>query len=172
MSNAVLLVDATFEILDAAAEGGARLGDLLSADIAPGWLDFPEVLPKTLAAYAKDKGPTPWGTLFFLLDSPRTLIGWGGYKGPPRNGEVEIGYAIAPGYRSRGLATAAAKAMVTRAFADLSTEAVAATTLDEENASTAVLRKLGFKAAGIVADPDEGAVRKWRLLRPHSPMRP
>ncbi len=35
------------------------------------------------------------------------LVGFGGYKGPPVDGEVEIGYGIAPERQVRGLATAA-----------------------------------------------------------------
>lgn len=32
------------------------------------------------------------------LDEPRTLVGWGGFKGAPRDGVVELGYAVAPAW--------------------------------------------------------------------------
>jgi RimJ/RimL family protein N-acetyltransferase len=101
---------------------------------------------------------------FFLADSGARLVGSGGFVGPPQNGVVEIGYEIAPEFRGRGLATAAARAMIGKAKASSSRiSTIVAHTLPDHNASTSVLRRLGFQHAGEVEDPDEGTVWRWEL---------
>lgn len=161
----ISLIDATYGLLNAARRDPARLAALLSAAITEGWLEFPEALETMCADYEKSPAPRQWGTLFFLRNAPRRLVGWGGYKGAPNEGAVEIGYAIAPGERGKGFATAAARAMIGRAFAAPGISAVTAHTLAEENASTAILKKLGFEKTAAFIDPDDGPVWAWRLER-------
>lgn len=161
----IALIDANFELLVAARQDSGRLSALLHATIADGWLDFPEALAAMCADYEKSPEPRRWGTLFFLLETPRRLVGWGGYKGEPKQGVVEFGYAIAPGERGKGYATAAAQAMIGRAFAAPEISAVMAHTLAAENASTAILRKLGFAKVDELIDPEDGPVWSWRLER-------
>ena len=94
------------------------------------------------------------------------MIGWGGYKGEASDsGEVEIGYAIAPSFRGRGLATLAAQTMIARAFETPRVNAILAHTLLEKNASTRVLEKLRFVFVGEVEEPPHGDVWRWRLGR-------
>ncbi len=52
-----------------------------------------------------------WWTQLFFDEPTGHLVGSGGYKGPPVQREVEIGYEIAPGYRRQGYATAATLVM-------------------------------------------------------------
>jgi RimJ/RimL family protein N-acetyltransferase len=40
---------------------------------------------------------------------------------------------------------------------------IIARTLNEENASNAILRKFGFQFAGEHSDPDDGSVWQWEL---------
>jgi RimJ/RimL family protein N-acetyltransferase len=96
---------------------------------------------------------------------PPELVGWGGFKGPPRDGVVELGYEIAESRRERGLATAAVRAMLAEAFADDRVEAVIAHTLPERNASNRVLEKAGFRFDGDGREGDR-AVWRYRLPRP------
>src|SRR4051812_356976 len=141
------LVKATFELLDAAIEEPTRLAHLLDALIADDWAGFTEALPGLRRAYAEARGADDWGTRLFVLDGPhrRTLIGMGGYKGgPSATGSVEIGYAIAPAFRGRGLATEASRQLIAGGFADPRVKAIEAHTLAQPNASTRVLEKLGF----------------------------
>jgi ribosomal-protein-alanine N-acetyltransferase len=108
MASDLILVSASFELIDAAIADEPRLERLLGATVADGWAGFPEALPALRDSYARNPPGHPWGTLLFLLDDPRTLVGLGGYKGGPSDeGAVEIGYAIAPAFRGRGLATVA-----------------------------------------------------------------
>ncbi|MCA1693827.1 MAG: GNAT family N-acetyltransferase, partial [Actinobacteria bacterium] len=75
---------------------------------------------------------------------PPELVGWGGFKGPPADGIVELGYEIAEARRGRGLATAATRAMLAEAFADTGVRTVITHTLAHRNASNRVLEKAGF----------------------------
>ena len=163
---ALTLVNATYELLSAAIDDADELGRLLGAAITDGWADFPEALPTVRALYAEHPEGIAWGTLFFVEENPRALVGWGGYKGrPSAEGALEIGYAVAPSRRGRGLATEAIQQMVERAFADPSVEFVDAHTLAHESASTRVLEKVGFSLAGEATDPDDGAVWHFRVSR-------
>jgi len=174
-TTTLALVDMTVELLDAAIEDQARLGRLLGAAVAAGWEGFPEALPVLrrscaegwgAGAGAADGGESRWGGLFFLLQAPRVLVGMGGFKGgPSRDGVVEIGYAVAPEFRGRGLATLATRLMLGRAFADPAIAAVDAHTLAQDSPSTRLLLRIGFQKIGEVVDPDDGPIWHWRARR-------
>ena len=92
------------------------------------------------------------------------VVGTCGYKGfPDEDGWVEIGYEVAPPYRRRGLATECAGALVERVRQMDAISGVRAHTLAEENASVAILRRLGFAHQGEIVDPDDGPVWAWAL---------
>jgi len=160
------LVDGTLELLNAALEGRNALEGLLGVTVAEGWEGFPDALPILRASYQGKPGGHVWGSLFFIEVEASTLVGFGGFKGPPSpDGVVEIGYAIAPAFRGRGLATDAVAQMVQRAFADVAVRAVDAHTLGHDNPSTGVLQKTGFRKIAEIEDPDEGPIWQWRLAR-------
>jgi RimJ/RimL family protein N-acetyltransferase len=115
------------------------------------------------AQVAADPGSARWGTRFFLAGEPPALVGWGGFKGPPREGTVELGYAVAPACEGRGLATAAVRAMLEEAFADPGVRSVIAHTLPEPGPSPRVLEKAGFAFDGDVTEHGRGAWR-FRIL--------
>lgn len=102
----------------------------------------------------------------FVDRETRRLVGLGGYKGAPLEGMVEIGYAVAPAFRSRGLATEAVEGLTNAAFFDPAVKAVVAHTLAEPNASTKVLQKCGFAYIGETMMPEDGAVWRWEHARP------
>jgi [ribosomal protein S5]-alanine N-acetyltransferase len=76
---------------------------------------------------------------------------------------VEIAYAIDTDYRGKGYATEAAQALVEFALGRSGVRFVRAHTLPEENASTHVLRKCGFRYLGEVVDPEDGLVWRWEI---------
>lgn len=162
----ITLLSATAEMIDAAIADSARLSRLLNAAIAPSWVEFPESLPYVKNKLAEDPDWEEWGTVFFVLEEPRTLVGMGGFKGAPSpDGTVEIGYSIAPDFRGQGLATAAARQLLRRAFASSRVWAVDAHTRPERNASTRVLEKVGMRLLGEISDPKDGLLWHWRLER-------
>jgi len=149
---------ADVDMLDAAMEGDEALSRVLGGiAVAEGWAVFTQALPAARRLLAAD-GPR-WRTRLFLHDD--TLVGWGGFKGPPVDGVVELGYSIAPAFRGRGLATAATEAMLAEAWADDAVHTVVAHTLAERNASTRVLEKAGFAHDG---EAEEGGERVWRWV--------
>lgn len=162
------LVPATVELLDAAVMGDDALARVLGHDVVPGWVTFRQALRATRDAVASSQGTPAWGARFFVSGEPQELVGWGGFKGAPDDGVVEIGYEIAEGRRGRGLATAAARAMVAEAFADEQVRRVIAHTLPELNASNRVLRKVGLGFEGEAREDGE-LVWRYVLDRPLSP---
>ena len=56
-----------------------------------------------------------------------------------------------------------ASELIRLALDKMPTVTVAAQTLPEENASTAVLRKLRFRLVGSVEHPEDGLVWEWQL---------
>jgi [ribosomal protein S5]-alanine N-acetyltransferase len=155
----VSLVRAELRLMDAALEGDEALAEALGHYVVPGWVTFTGALRPTRDAIAADPSRSAWGTRFFVSGDPPELVGWGGFKGPPRDGAVELGYEIAESRRGRGLATAATRAMVAEAFADERVTAVIAHTLPEHNASNRVLEKCGFE---YEAEAREGGELVWR----------
>jgi ribosomal-protein-alanine N-acetyltransferase len=107
-----------------------------------------------------------WWMYLFVQVEDGVLIGPGGYKGKvDRTGIVEIGYAIVPAYRGRGLATEAAQDLIDHAFAHVHMKRVDAHTLAERNVSVRVLEKVGMDFMGAVDDTDNGEIWLWSLRR-------
>ena len=151
------LLPPDIETLDAALAGD----DVHGRAVVAGWASFTGALERTREALAIDPGMAEWGPRLFLTDAE--LVGWGGFKGPPRDGCVEVGYEIAPSRQGHGLATAALRAMVDEALADARVERVIAHTLPERNASNRVLEKVGFRFDGEAVE--RGTV-VWRFTLP------
>lgn len=148
-------------MLDAALAGDAALADALGCAVVSGWASFAEALPPTRDALAADPDRARWGARFFIAGEPEELVGWGGFKGPPDEGFVEIGYEIAADRRRRGLAGEAVAAMLVEAFADPGVEGVLAHTLPERNESNRLLERAGFVHFGDVEEHGETA---WRFI--------
>jgi RimJ/RimL family protein N-acetyltransferase len=161
----VTLVRADVAVLDAALAGDEELAEHLGCAVVPRWVSFTGPLHATRDALVKDPTFAEWGTRLFLAGEPPELVGWGGYKGPPRDGRVELGYEIAESRWGRGLATDAVRAMLAEAFADPDVSAVIAHTLPEPNASTRVLEKAGFRFVGPAVE-DGLEVWLFQLDRP------
>jgi ribosomal-protein-alanine N-acetyltransferase len=149
----------TVELMDAAIAGDAELEQVLGHPVTPGWVSFTEALAPTRNAIAADPSRAAWGVRFFLAGEPPELVGWGGFKGPPVNGEVELGYEIAPSRQRQGLASGAVRAMLAEAFAATAVELVIAHTLPEHNPSNHLLEQAGFEHEGVAHDGEEIA---WR----------
>ena len=155
--------------MDAALTGDDELAEALGHGVAPGWATFADALRPARDAVTADPNSAAWGSRFFVTDDPPELVGWGGFKGPPRGGVVELGYEIAESRRGRGLATAATRAMLAEAFADDRVRKVIAHTLPGRNASNRVLEKTGFAYDGQVTEDGEPV---WRYVLRRAPRTP
>jgi [ribosomal protein S5]-alanine N-acetyltransferase len=165
LASVIRLVRAELHLMEAALAGDDALAQALGHDVVAGWATFTEALPPTRDALAANPSGSAWGARFFVTRDPAELVGWGGFKGPPKDGVVELGYEIAEARRGRGLATAATRAMLAEAFADERVTTVIAHTLPERNASNRVLEKAGFRFDAEAQEGDE-VVWRFSLTRP------
>lgn len=83
--------------------------------------------------------------------SDQLAIGGVGFKGPPRDGAVEVGYGLAPSARGQGFMTEAVNALVSMAEADPVVMLIEADTDVENLASQHVLERCGFSIAEVTS---------------------
>src|SRR3712207_503458 len=110
------LLPATTEHLAALKADRSAFGAMIGSPVPDGWPQFAESIDFTLDRLREHPEQGDWWMHFFLAGM--TLVGSGGFVGPPRDGVVEFGYEIAPEFRGQGLGSAAARAMVAKARAD------------------------------------------------------
>jgi len=156
-----VVVPVTPAMADALLAGDAVFTDRYGMPMAPGYLDYPEALPVMREALAAGT-PPEWYSHLIVHRETLTVVGFGGYKGPPVDGHVEIGYSVAPTHRRLGHATAAVACFVAMARAR-GVALVRAHTLAEENPSTRILTRAGFTMVGEMVDADVGDVWRWEL---------
>jgi ribosomal-protein-alanine N-acetyltransferase len=154
----VEVVPARVDWLEALHEGDDVFTHRFQIPVEAGWAGFPEAVPAAVEG-ARRRSEDPWSTHLFF-DDDGALVGFGGFKGAPVDGVVEVGYAVSPSRQGRGIATAVVDILVERARgAGVST--VIAHTLAEDNPSTSVLRKSGFSRTAELDEPGLGAVWRW-----------
>ncbi len=97
-------------------------------------------------------------------DTPRTLVGTGGFLGPPDvAGTAEIGYSIAADWRGQGLATELVAGLVQQAATTGLVRRLVAHTPPDRLASRQVVPRNGFAAVGLAAG---GLPRFERAVEP------
>jgi ribosomal-protein-alanine N-acetyltransferase len=102
----------------------------------------------------------PW-VGYIALDDGRA-VGGGAFVGAPLDQTVEIAYFTLQGEERKGYAGNTARGLVNIARHADPQIRLKAFTLMQENASTRVLNRLGFKVIGTAQDPDAGEVWEWR----------
>ena len=124
-----------------------------------------EVLEATTQLYRAVGYELPW--IGYLAIENGTCVGACGFKSPPLNNRVEIAYFTFPGHESRGVATQMASELIRLALDKMPAVTMTAQTLPEDNASTSVLKRLGFRLVGSVEHPEDGLVWEWQLIYRH-----
>ena len=160
------LVSATVALITAELEAPDRLAAALDADLPRDWPPEHHDVDtlKFWRGELSQPGTEGWWLHYVLVaDASRpVLVGTVGYKGPPTDGVVEIGYSIIPSWRRQGLATEACQALIESAWIRGAQVMVAQTLLGLEP-SIAVLLKLGF----VPSDSPEPGVLAFALRRHH-----
>jgi len=174
-TSRLILSSATFEQLTADLLGGRKLAAVLAAHVPETWP--PDLYDAGAVQFALDglRGhglDFPWGFYYLLLQVPDavpTLIGAGGFKGPPdEEGQVEIGYAVLPEFRRNGYAAEAVRAWIHFAFSHGAVARVVAQTLSSLPPSIRVAESAGMRLAGFGADagaPAEEEVLRYEITR-------
>lgn len=155
------LVPATVRLLSAELESIDSLGILLGADVPEGWP--PGQYDREAITFFRDRvnedpDAAGWYCWYALLRTDekrgRTLVGAGGYFGPPNpDGLLEIGYSIVAAYEGRGYAAELVRALVEHGFSDSRVQRVIAHTMKDNPGSIRVLEHAGFTSIGPTADP-------------------
>jgi ribosomal-protein-alanine N-acetyltransferase len=152
------LVPAT--VAHARAENGdrAEFARLLQATVPDNWppdstADALPLFLEWLEAAPDGVGWFGWYALSRVEgDDKPTLIGGGGFLGPPQDGQVGIGYSVLPQFHGKGYATEIAGALVQWARQQAVIRIVAETEWANP-VSVRVLRRLGFAETGPGGEP-------------------
>jgi ribosomal protein S18 acetylase RimI-like enzyme len=129
-------------------------GALVSGRRLPGWAaDFPAEGDLDIAGVLAREGvpvgaDAVFGPRLVVERSIGEVVGTAGFFAPPRDGLVEIGYAIIPSRQRRGYATEAARALVEHALAQPGVSEIIAHAEHGNAASIRVLEKIGLTYAG------------------------
>jgi RimJ/RimL family protein N-acetyltransferase len=134
-----------------------------TAEMAVGSL--PDVAVLALAStrdmYRVSGYQPPW--IGYLVVEAGVCVGTCAFKSPPWKNRVEIAYFTFPEHEGRGVATRMAAQLIAMARKAVPGIEVFAQTLPEENASNAILKKLGFEFSAEVDHPEDGRVWEWTL---------
>ena len=131
-------------------------------------LEHIAVLPEELIAncratadlYRRVGYQPPWIGYVAVVDG--CGVGGGAFVGPPQDGLVEIAYYTLKDQEGLGYASRTAASLVDIARRHDPQVKLRAFTLIEQNASTRILGKLGFRVYGTAQDADAGEVLEWR----------
>lgn len=118
-----------------------------------------ETLNMSVEYYHRIGYHPPWTGYF--VQRGDLLVGSAGYKGPPRDGKIEISYGVFEPFQNQGIGALICRALTELALKSYPPVVVTARTLPENNFSSRILEKNGFRNMGIVIDPDDGPVWEW-----------
>lgn len=161
------LLTCQIDHLQAIVRDPKSLGSLLGASIPDGWPGSRDAWPHCLELLRKEPLLALSGWWLYLLTHAheRALIGCGGFKTPPVEGVVEVGYEIAPTFRGRDLEREAVAGLVRYAFTRPEVNAVQALTTARRGPQTDVLERVGMRKSGEAVDAQAGRVWCWKVDR-------
>jgi [ribosomal protein S5]-alanine N-acetyltransferase len=169
VTDRLILVPSTEEILMAEIEDQDRLAFLLGAQIPYNWPPemYDDAIPFFLKLLREKPSRLGWLGWYWLKREPAperpALIGNGGFKGEPdAQGTVEIGYSVLPQFEGHGYATEGSKGLLDWVLGRAEVKRVIAQASPQNRASERVLEKLGFSLKG---DGLEAGVKLWELLK-------
>ncbi|MFC7421514.1 GNAT family N-acetyltransferase [Iodobacter arcticus] len=109
-----------------------------------------------------------WARPFYILRRfDQVVLGSCGFKHPPINGRIELGYGVFPIYQRQGFATAAVGELLHRAFSSAEVSEVLAQINPDNAASIKVVQKLGFELSECLTDEDSEPLQQWIAVCKH-----
>ena len=128
-----------------------------------GWAsDFPTDGDVAVTSYWRERASeevAPWSSPWLIVEDD-VVVGMLGFKGAPKDGEIDVGYGVAPSARGRGVATAAL-ALLLDVVKDRGLS-VRADTAAWNTPSQGVLRRLNFVEVGRRVSLEDGELIEWR----------
>lgn len=128
---------------------------LADTPIAP--VEVLQMLADVAARVWESFSPASW-----LIVENGEVAGLCSVTRPPQDGEIDIGYGIAPSRQNRGIASRAVRDIVVWAGADPRVRAITAETSPTNIASQRVLERAGFVRMGERVDEEDGLLISWR----------
>lgn len=119
-------------------------------------------IASTVQVYERRGFVEPW--IGYLAIEGGTCVGTCAFTSPPVGDVAEIAYFTFPDFEKRGIATRMAQRLISLAQESDSSVKIIAHTLTVENASTHILRKLGFVCTGTVDHPEDGKIWEWSFV--------
>lgn len=156
-SDRLTLVASSLEHVRTELESPSQLATLLGAEVSTSWPtgEYDRDAMEFFCARLEEGGEEVEGWYGWYALSPadsgssRTLVGAGGYFGPPdTEGTVEVGYSVLPEWQRRGYAGEMVRMLVEHAFTFPRVDRVIAHTTKANPASISVLLRCGFRAEG------------------------
>lgn len=123
---------------------------------------LPALARQTRVLYERTAAEFPWTAYLARRAEDQALVGTCAFATQPEEGEAEIAYYTFPQYEGVGIGSAMAAALIGIAR-EAGLDTVTAKTLPLENASTRILRRLGFDLEGPEMDETDGEIWRWRL---------
>jgi RimJ/RimL family protein N-acetyltransferase len=142
------------EFIEINADGTLSAGAVPLTEVARSAVDA------TVQLYSRVGWNRPW--IGYLAFEDHECVGTCAFTSAPRDGAVEIAYFTFPGHEGRGVATRMAERLVSIAEKSAPRVLVTAHTLPQENASTRILRRIGFDLMGPLVHADDGLIWVWR----------
>jgi len=134
---------------------GPRSFTLADTPVAP--IEILRMLADLDARVAETFSPASW-----LIVEDEEVVGLCSIVRPPEQGEIAIGYGIAPSRQGRGIARRAVGKIVAWARADPQVQAITAETAVANAASQRLLIRNGFIQVGERIDDEDGPLLCWR----------
>jgi ribosomal-protein-alanine N-acetyltransferase len=153
------LIPATVALARAEIGDRGEFARLLGASVPDNWPpeSLADALPLFLGWLEAAPDRIGWFRWYALAagDSAAVpvLVACGGFKGPPQDGTVEIGYSVLPQFQGRGYATELVGALLRWALGQPGVARVVAETEWANPASVRVLSKAGFAPVGPATKP-------------------
>jgi RimJ/RimL family protein N-acetyltransferase len=170
LTDRLELAAATVELAQAELADPAALAALLDVPSPPDWpppLNDADSQHHFLSLLRRaEAGAAGWSLWFCIRRAPRALVGNAGFKGPPTEGSVEIGYSLLEAQQRNGYCTEAVRALVAWAFQHATVGTIVAHTLPAKRPSMRVLEKCGFIPVGL--GPMEDGMRTIRYELPRA----
>ena len=153
-----MIIPLTSTAFEALVDGSVPPGLRLVDDSSISSRDVLAMLADLNSGIAAAFQPSAW-----LIVQEKEIVGLCSIVRPPSDGEVHIGYGVAPSRAGRGFATAAVAELLDWARGDHRVRRITAETALENHASHRVLQRNGFLRTGQRVDPEDGLLQCWSI---------